>query len=89
MHWTWQEAQDTAAAHANWHLRFDAAIEWSPWSEGGPASPIPDLTPSAHTMAPCCGAGWRGLVCTRLRGHTGRHAAGDGQHIVAVWGDPA
>ena len=63
--------------------------EWSPWSEGGPTAPIPDLTPSAHTMAPCCGAGWRGLVCTRLRGHTGRHAAGDGQHIVAVWGDPA
>ena len=25
MHWTWQEAQDTAAAHADWHLRIDAA----------------------------------------------------------------
>lgn len=62
--------------------------EWSPWSEGGPTAPIPDLTPSAHTMAPCCGAGWRGFVCTRLPGHTGRHAAGDGQHIVAVWADP-
>ena len=56
---------------------------------GRPTAPIPDLTPSAHTMAPCCGAGWRGLVCTRLPGHTGRHAAGDGQHIVAVWADPA
>ena len=63
--------------------------EWSPWSEGGPTAPIPDLTPSAHTMAPCCGAGWRGLVCTRLPWHTGRHAAGDGDFIVAVWGDPA
>ena len=25
MHRTWQEAQDTAAAHADWHLRIDAA----------------------------------------------------------------
>ena len=25
MHWTWQEAQDTAAAHADWHSRVDAA----------------------------------------------------------------
>ena len=30
-----------------------------------------------------------GLICTRLPGHTGRHAAGDGDFIVAVWGDPA
>lgn len=66
-----------------------AVNEWSRWDEGGPTSPIPDLTPSAHTMAPCCGAGWRGLVCTRLPGHTGRHAAGDGSCIVAVWADPA
>ena len=66
-----------------------AVNEWSLWDEGGPTNLPPDLTPSAHTMTPCCGAGWRGLVCTRLRGHTGRHAAGDGQHIVAVWGDPA
>lgn len=25
------------------------------------------------------------LVCTRGRGHTGRHAAGNGIQIVAVW----
>lgn len=66
-----------------------AVNEWSLWSEGGPTAPIPDLTPAPHTMTPCCSAGWRGLVCTRLPGHTGRHAAGDGQHIVAVWADPA
>lgn len=24
-------------------------------------------------------------VCTRIPGHTGRHAAGDGEHINAVW----
>ncbi|GAA2242318.1 hypothetical protein GCM10010401_14000 [Rarobacter faecitabidus] len=26
-----------------------------------------------------------GAVCTRRRGHTGRHARGDGERIVAVW----
>lgn len=28
------------------------------------------------------------LICTRLEDHTGRHAAGNGDHIVAVWDDP-
>lgn len=27
------------------------------------------------------------LVCTRPSGHTGRHAASTGPHIVAVWSD--
>ena len=26
MHRTWQEAQDAAAAHADWHLRINAAV---------------------------------------------------------------
>lgn len=25
------------------------------------------------------------LFCTRRHGHSGRHAAGDGERIVAVW----
>jgi len=28
---------------------------------------------------------WRNWVCTRPTGHTGRHAAGDGKKIRAVW----
>ncbi len=26
-------------------------------------------------------------TCTRIAAHTGRHAAGTGEHIAAVWGD--
>ena len=67
-----------------------AVNEWSRWDEGGPTSLPPDLTPWLPFGAPHCGAtNSRGLICTRLLGHTGRHAAGDGQHIVAVWADPA
>ena len=48
--------------------------EWSPWSEGGPTAPIPDLTPSAHTMGDdLCGAldggvepGGGGLLARRI-----------------------
>lgn len=50
----------------------------------------PDLTRT--TGRPCWAAarvataGEGGvLICTRGRGHTGRHAAGDGTQIVAVW----
>lgn len=63
--------------------------EWSLWSEGGPYALPPDNTPSLLPVARLCCAGWRGFVCTRLPGHTGRHAAGEGDFIVAVWGDPA
>ena len=86
MHRTWQEAQDTAAAHADWHLRIDAAIGWSHRDEGGPTNLPPDLTPSLLPgVRHCCAP--HGLVCTRLAGHTGRHAAGDGDFILAVWND--
>ena len=54
----------------------------------GPHALPPDLTPLLPPGSRHCCAGWRGLVCTRLPGHTGRHAAGDGQHIVGVWADP-
>ena len=71
-------------------LRVNAAIEWSRWDEGGPTSLPPDLTPSLLPAARlCCADHPHGLICTRLPGHTGRHAAGDGDFIVAVWGDPA
>jgi hypothetical protein len=44
----------------------------------------PDLTPTL--VAFVCEVGrWRGWYCSRARGHTGRHAAGNGTHIVAVW----
>jgi hypothetical protein len=34
-----------------------------------------------------CGAQGEAFICTRRRGHTGRHAASNGSHIVAVWDD--
>ena len=44
----------------------------------------PDYTP---LNGPHCNdeAGAEGWTCTRIPGHTGRHAAGDGEHILAVW----
>ena len=69
---------------------MNAAIEWSPRDEGGPTSLPPDLTPSLMPGARhCCAEHPHSLICTRLPGHTGRHAAGDGDFIIAVWGDPA
>lgn len=50
----------------------------------------PDLTPVGRWRDRC----WKithahsphgGFGCTRLAGHTGRHAAGDGEVIRAVW----
>lgn len=43
----------------------------------------PDLF--AHTDFPPCCAEWHRWHCSRLAGHTGRHAAGDARQIVAVW----
>ena len=64
--------------------------DWCRWDEDGPIVLPPDLTPWLPFGAPHCGAtNSRGLICTRLLGHAGRHAAGDGDFIVAVWGDPA
>ena len=64
--------------------------DWHASDDDGPIVLPPDLTPWLTFDVPHCGAtNSRGLICTRLLGHTGRHAAGDGQHIVAVWADPA
>lgn len=47
----------------------------------------PDLTFSlARPLDSVCqGTNPRGYVCTRSADHTGRHAAGDGTYILAVW----
>jgi hypothetical protein len=46
-------------------------------------STIPD--PSLNYAGPYCNAE-QDAVCTRIPGHTGRHAAGNGDgYIVAVW----
>ena len=67
-----------------------AVNEWSLWGEGGPTNLPPDLTPLLLPGVRHCRADHpHGLICTRLLGHTGRHAAGDGDFILAVWADPA
>jgi hypothetical protein len=59
----------------------------------------PDLTPGGVEGRPACwrvetgikaeqrptGGIWKSWACTRPVGHTGRHAAGDGEKIRAVW----
>jgi hypothetical protein len=51
-----------------------------------------DLTPGGVAGRPLCwrasgvaGASRNGWMCTRPVGHTGRHAAGDGRRVRAVW----
>lgn len=61
--------------------------EWQEWEAGG-VSTVPDLTPNwlpkGRRSCPSSHSRW-GYFCTRLEDHTGRHAAGTGFHIVAVW----
>lgn len=51
---------------------------------------VPDLTRGLKTWPYMCAARRPGpdvpRMCTRRAGHTGRHAAGNGTQIVAVWG---
>lgn len=61
--------------------------EWT-WTPDGQAvlsyeQLPPDYTPDDDL--PQCGAWRNGYGCTRQPGHTGRHAAGTGERIVAVW----
>ena len=50
-------------------------------------STIPD--PSPNYAGPYCNAELD-AVCTRIPGHTRRHAAGNGEgHIISVWTDAA
>lgn len=57
--------------------------------QGVPADRLPpDLTAASRSTVPrgrVCGDSWRGWTCTRLVGHTGRHACGGGGTVVAVW----
>lgn len=46
----------------------------------------PDLTRGRWPNM-CTARHGQDWTCTRIADHTGRHAAGDGEHIVAVWGD--
>jgi hypothetical protein len=59
------------------------------WIRGDEHAPdwVPDLTTGLARDRPYCKAREprKDFWCTRLLGHTGRHAAGDGTRIVAVW----
>lgn len=58
-----------------------SVCEWD-YFEGDDTAVVYDLTTARQE----CGTEHpRGVICTRLLGHTGRHAAGDGDLIVAVW----
>lgn len=47
---------------------------------------VPDLNAWRWAGEVCWETSTSGYTCTRPPGHTGRHAAGTGQQIVAVWG---
>jgi hypothetical protein len=63
---------------------------WASWelglSDGEKLRTLPPDLLAYLNGAPVCGAGTR-VICTRLPGHMGRHAAGNGVYIVAVWPD--
>ena len=48
---------------------------------------VPDLTPNSLPAGreSCPAVSRHMFLCTRLAGHTGRHAAGTGERIVGVW----
>lgn len=69
-----------------------ASFPWEGWWVG--YSDVPDWTfldwgrPCRATLNALAGErGSTSFECTRFAGHTGRHAAGTGARIVAVWGD--
>lgn len=65
--------------------------EWAATGEWREELLPPDTTVRPINLDTWCGAvaphTFSVLVCTRLPGHTGRHAAGTGWRIIAVWGD--
>lgn len=71
--------------------RRRAGISWNRDKDSGPTTP--DLT--GGKWPTMCDARWRDLrpgwaltfayTCTRPASHTGRHAAGNGVRVVAVW----
>lgn len=77
-----------------WPSRQDDAV--MVWSEEqlGSRSSVPDLTRGRWPLMCQVRSALvlnhhepvkRRYVCTRIAGHTGRHAAGSGGRIVAVW----
>lgn len=50
---------------------------------GGPD--MPGLPPDLTGWGIPCPAQTLGYRCSRHEGHTGRHASGDGEFIMAVW----
>ena len=54
------------------------------WVQEGDWPNVPDLT-RADIGDTGCDASYGGFSCTRRSNHTGRHAAGTGAQIVAVW----
>jgi len=61
-------------------------LSWTHTIEVGYESLPPDLIPTIYSPDVACWARDRGgYVCTRLKDHSGRHAAGDGVKTVAVW----
>jgi len=76
-----------AAARAEYELvRALRAVSWVGWDteEGNEGLPR-DLTPGLSWGAQCTEGNADGYLCTRLRKHTGRHAAGNGERVIAVW----
>ena len=64
-----------------------AAFTWD--ITGYPGVDVPDLTRGLIRWPYTCpGRSPNGRVCTRRAPHTGRHAAGDGTRITAVWSTP-
>ena len=61
---------------------MERLTSWMHW-DGPTESLPPDLTPIGGVAV--CGEWWGTRHCTRRAGHTGRHAAGTGERIVAVW----
>jgi len=60
------------------------AMAWDSTNLNDLSTLPPDYTP-LMTFHNRCRAEWAAWFCTRLDNHTGRHAAGDGVVIRAVW----
>jgi len=75
-------------------MRTDVGAEkprsWASWefglSDGEKLRILPPDLLAYLNGGPICGATAR-VTCTRLPSHTGRHAAGNGVYIIAVWPD--
>lgn len=81
-------ASDAPAPPAGARIPLPDAWEHHP-GEGVPADRLPPDLTSRPSWQPGgveqCEHTWRGWVCTRRAGHTGRHAAGAAGTVVAVW----